>query len=211
MSAILLLLLTAFAQQPDPALRHPDSAAMHARAPAVFRVHVDTSKGAIEIEVHRDWAPRGADRFYDLVRHGYYDGVRFFRIRAGAFVQFGISGDPSVASLWRGQTILDDPPHGIPNRRGTIAFAFKDPNGRTSQVFINLKDNSGAYDKEPFVPFGRIVEGMDVADALYAGYGERAGGGIRAGHQDPVFAGGNAYLKKQFPKLDYIIRARVER
>jgi homoserine O-acetyltransferase len=206
-----LLLCLACIQQPDPALRHPDSPAMHERAPDTFQVKFETSKGTVAIEVHRDWAPHGADRFFNLVRHGYYDGARFFRIRPGTWVQFGISGDPEIASLWRTQTIPDDPWHGISNERGTIAYAFKDPNGRTTQVFINLKDNSATHDKEPFVPFGRVVEGMDVLDALYAEYGEKAGGGIRAGKQDPVFEGGNAYLQREFPKLDYIVRATIVR
>jgi peptidyl-prolyl cis-trans isomerase A (cyclophilin A) len=165
----------------------------------------------VVIEVHRTWAPNGADRFYNLVRHGFYDNARFFRIRAGVFAQFGINGDPTVASVWRNATIPDDPWRGVSNTRGTIAYAFKDPNGRTTQVFINLRDNSADDDKEPFVPFGRVVEGMDVVDAMYSAYGERAGGGIRAGKQDPVFAGGNAYFEREFPKLDYIVRATVER
>jgi peptidyl-prolyl cis-trans isomerase A (cyclophilin A) len=192
-------------------LPHPDAPEMHQRAPDDFRVRLDTSKGIVVIEVHRTWAPNGADRFYNLVRHGFYDNARFFRIRAGVFAQFGINGDPTVASVWRNATIPDDPWRGVSNTRGTIAYAFKDPNGRTTQVFINLRDNSADDDKEPFVPFGRVVEGMDVVDAMYSAYGERAGGGIRAGKQDPVFAGGNAYFEREFPKLDYIVRATVER
>ena len=183
---------------------------MQQRAPDEYRVRLETSKGPVVIEVHRDWAPNGADRFYNLVRSGFYDGARFFRIRPGVFVQFGINGDPTTASAWRHATIPDDPWHGVSNTRGTIAYAFKDPNGRTTQVFINLRDNSADDDKEPFVPFGRIVLGMDVVDSLFGGYGERAGGGIRAGKQDPVFAGGNAYLQREFPKLDYIVRAVIE-
>ena len=138
------------------------------------------------------------------------DGARFFRIRKGTWAQFGIAGDPKVAQAWRAKTIADDPFKGIANRRGTVAFAFKDPNGRTTQVFINLKDNSETHDKEPFVVFGEVTQGMDVADALYAEYGEAAGGGIRAGKQDPVFEGGNRYLER-FPLLDYIKSARVSR
>src|SRR5262249_38987852 len=176
-------------------------------APTTYTVRLDTSKGPIVIAVHRDWAPNGADRFHELVTSGYYDEARFFRIRAGTWVQFGIAGDPKVAQAWRDKTIPDDPYVGVSNKRGTVAFAFKDPNGRTTQVFINLKDNSATHDKEPFVVFGEVVEGMDVADKLYAQYGENAGGGIRAGHQDPVFEGGNEYLKKNFPLLDYIERA----
>ena len=178
-------------------------------APEHFTVRLDTSKGPIMIAVHSDWAPIGAQRFYELVRSHYYDGARFFRIRAGTWAQFGIAGDPNVARKWRQKTIRDDEFEGISNKRGTVAFAFKDPNGRTTQVFINLKDNAATHDKEPFVVFGEVVQGMDVADKFYAGYGEAAGGGIRAGRQDPVFDGGNKYLEKNFPRLDYIKTARV--
>ena len=179
------------------------------RVPVEYQVRLDTSKGSIVIAVHRDWAPLGADRFHELVTSGYYDGARFFRIRKGTWVQFGIAGDPKVAQAWRTKTIPDDPFKGITNRRGTVAFAFKDPNGRTSQVFVNLRDNSETHDKEPFVVFGEVIEGMDVADALYAEYGEAAGGGIRAGRQDPVFEGGNRYLTEKFPLLDYIKTASI--
>src|SRR4051812_44793331 len=180
-----------------------------ASAPATYRVRLETSKGLVIIAVHRDWAPQGADRFKELVQSGYYDDARFFRIRKGTWVQFGIAAEPTVAQAWRTKTIPDDPYVGVSNKRGTIAFAFKDPNGRTSQVFVNLKDNSETHDKEPFVVFGEVERGMDVLDALYAGYGEAAGGGIRAGKQDAVFEGGNAYLEVNFPLLDYIRTARI--
>jgi peptidyl-prolyl cis-trans isomerase A (cyclophilin A) len=177
--------------------------------PAVnYNVRLETSKGPIVIAVHWDWAPHGADRFRELVTSRYYDDARFFRIRKDTWVQFGISGDPKVAQAWRSKTIPDDPWKGVSNKRGTVAFAFKDPNGRSTQVFINLKDNSATHDKEPFVVFGEVERGMDVADALYGGYGEGPGG-IRGGKQDPVFEGGNNYLKKTFPLLDYIVRAEV--
>ncbi|HEX9366437.1 MAG TPA: peptidylprolyl isomerase [Vicinamibacterales bacterium] len=179
--------------------------------PAEYTVRLETSKGPMVIAVHRDWAPNGADRFYELVTSGYYDDARVFRIRSGTWAQFGIAADPKVAQAWRTKTIPDDPYKGVSNTRGTVAYAFKDPNGRTTQVFINLKDNSETHDKEPFVIFGEVVEGMEVADALYSGYGEMAGGGIRAGKQDPVFEGGNVYLKEKFPRLDYIRSARVVR
>jgi cyclophilin family peptidyl-prolyl cis-trans isomerase len=182
-----------------------------ASGPAEYRVRLETSKGPILIAVHRDWAPRGADRFHELVASGYYDDARVFRIRKGTWAQFGIAGDPRTAQAWRTRTIPDDPYKGVSNTRGTVAFAFKDPNGRTTQVFINLKDNSETHDQEPFVVFGKVVEGMDVADALYAEYGEAAGGGIRAAKQDPVFEGGNSYLKEKFPLLDYIRTAEVVR
>ena len=183
--------------------------AARASAPNEFKVSLETTKGDIVIDVHRDWAPNGVDRFYELVSSGYYDNAAFFRIRKGTWAQFGIAADPKVAQAWRTRTIPDDPWKGVSNKRGTIAYAFKDSNGRTSQVFINLKDNSETHDREPFIVFGEVIQGMDVADALYADYGETAGGGIRAGKQDPVFEGGNEYLKKNFPLLDYINRARV--
>jgi peptidyl-prolyl cis-trans isomerase A (cyclophilin A) len=195
--------------QPDLALlKNPDHPDMNRRAPDVCRIRLETSKGPMTLEMTREWSPHGVDRFYNLVAHGYYDEARFFRVRAGTWVQFGISADPKIATIWRTRMIPDDPRR-VSNTRGTVAFAFKDPNGRTTQVFINLKDNSSTHDAEPFVPFARVVEGMDAADSLYAEYGEAAGGGIRGGKQDPLFAEGNAYLTRLFPKLDYIRRAFV--
>jgi len=183
---------------------------MNRRAPEIFRVRLETTKGVIQIELHRAWAPVGVDRFYNLVAHGYYDNSALFRIIAGKWAQFGINGDPKTAQLWRTRTIPDDP-RIESNVRGTVAFAFKDPNGRTTQVFINLRDNSATHDAVPFAPIGKVIEGMNVADALYSDYGEQAGGGIRAGKQDPIFTGGNDYLKHNFPRLDYIQKATIER
>ena len=180
------------------------------RAPEKFVVRLDTTKGAIVIECFRDWSPNGADRFFELVTTGYYNDAAIFRIRPKTWAQFGIAGDPKVAQAWRPRTIPDDP-FKQPNVRGTVAFAWAVPNGRTTQVFINLRDNRETHDKEPFVPFGRVIEGMEVADALFDEYGEAAGGGIRAGKQDPVFQGGNGYLRKNFPKLDYIKTAQIVR
>jgi cyclophilin family peptidyl-prolyl cis-trans isomerase len=179
-------------------------------APAEFRVRLETSRGAVVIEVHRDWAPQGADRFYDLVRRRYYDGNRFFRVIAGRWAQFGINGNPALSARWRERVLPDDPPRQS-NRRGTVAFAFAVPNGRTTQVFVNLGDNADRLDGQGFAPFGRVVEGMDAMDALYADYGETSGGGIRAGHQESLFTGGNAYLARAFPRLDYIRRAVILR
>jgi len=179
-------------------------------APAdVFDVRLETSKGRIVIEVHREWAPIGAARFHDLVRRGYYDDTRVFRVVAGRWAQFGINGDPRVSARWRHRTIPDDPPR-VSNARGTVAFAFAVPQGRTTQVFISLADNT-SLDAQGFAPFGRVTEGMEVADALESTYGETAGGGIRAGRQEPLFAGGNAYLDREFPRLDRILRATVIR
>jgi cyclophilin family peptidyl-prolyl cis-trans isomerase len=175
------------------------------QAPAVSTVTLETSKGTMTLEMRREWSPRGVDRFYNLVRHGFYDGARFFRVRPGTWIQFGIPGDPAVAQTWRTRTIPDEP-RVLSNERGTLAYAFKDPNGRTTQVFINLRDNRATHDKEPFVPFARITQGLAVADALNAEYGEGPGG-IRAGKQDPVFEGGNTYLQRLYPRLDFIVRA----
>jgi homoserine O-acetyltransferase len=177
-------------------------------APSVFQVRLETTKGAIVIEVHRDWAPNGADRFYQLITSGYYDGNRFFRVVAGRWAQFGINGDPAVAKAWRDRPIPDDPRRPS-NVRGTVAFAFAVPNGRTTQVYIALSDLSATQDEQGFVPFGRVVSGMDVADALNSEYGESSGSGIRAGRQQPLFDGGNAYLDRAFPRLDRIVKAVV--
>ena len=181
-----------------------------APSPETFKVRLDTTKGVIVIECIRAWAPLGADRFYELVTSGYYNDAAIFRIRPKTWVQFGINGNPAVAQSWRPRTFADDPfQPAHANTRGTVFFAWAVPNGRTTQVVINLRDNRDTHDKEPFVPFGRVIEGMDVADALFDEYGEAAGGGIRAGKQDPVFEGGNSYLRKNFPKLDYINTARI--
>jgi len=197
MNVFLTLVLLAFGgQTEDP------------RAPIRFSVRLDTTKGAIVIDVRRDWAPHGADRFYALVKAGYYDDTRFFRVVRGRWAQFGINGDPAVARAWRYRMIPDDPPKQS-NARGTVTFAFAVPNGRSTQVYIALADLSDPQDAQGFVPFGRVIEGMDVADALNSEYGENSGSGIRAGRQQPLFDGGNAYLDREFPKLDRIIRARI--
>lgn len=175
-------------------------------APPVFRTHFETSAGVFEIEVHREWAPRGADRFYHLVQSGYYDGIRFFRVLAGFMAQFGISGDPKVAAAWRERRLPDDPVRQS-NTRGMVSFATAGPNTRTTQAFINYGDNS-ALDGMGFAPFGRVVEGMDVVDRLYADYGEGAPRG-RGPDQGRIQAEGNAYLERDFPQLDYVIRATI--
>jgi cyclophilin family peptidyl-prolyl cis-trans isomerase len=193
----------------DELLLHPDAPEMNRRAPDQFRVTLETSKGNIVIEVSRAWAPHGVDRLYNLVARGYYDDARFFRVVKERWAQFGINGDSKVSTMWRTQTFPDDP-LGQSNTRGTVAFAFAVPNGRTTQLFINLRDNSATQDRE-FVPLGRVVEGMEVADALNSEYGENAGGGIRGGKQDPLFNGGNAYLIREFPRLDYIKKATITR
>jgi cyclophilin family peptidyl-prolyl cis-trans isomerase len=189
-------------------LLDPDAPEMNRRAPELFHVRLETSKGVIVIEAHRDWAPHGADRFYNLVQAGYYDDARFFRVIRGCWAQFGINGDPKISNVWRTRTIPDDPRRES-NVRDTVAFAFAVPNGRTTQVFINLRDNAATHDPGSFVPFGKVVEGMSVADALNSEYGEAAGSGIRAGKQGPLFQMGNAYLERNFPRLDYIRRTTV--
>lgn len=179
------------------------------RAPDLFRARFETSRGPFVIEVHRDWAPLGADRFHNLVRHGFYDGERFTRVLAGYIVQWGLHGDPRVSAAWKDVTISDDPVvQG--NTRGTIGFAMRRPDDRSTQVYINLDDNS-RNDAQGFATFGRVIEGMEVVDSLYSGYGEEAGGGMRAGRQGPVEEGGNEYLAERYPLLDYIISARIER
>jgi homoserine O-acetyltransferase len=177
-------------------------------SPARYEAQLETSKGVIVIAVQRDWAPRGADRFFNLARAGYYDDSRFFRVVAERWAQFGIAGDPAVARAWRERTFPDDPPRRS-NVKGAVAFAFAVPDGRTTQVFINLRDNRATLDREPFAVFGQVVRGMDVVDSLNAEYGETSRGGIRAGRQAPLFAEGNAYLDRLFPRLDRLIRATV--
>jgi homoserine O-acetyltransferase len=177
---------------------------------ADYRVLLETSKGRIVIDVRSDWSPHGAVRFHELVTSGYYDDNRFFRVVAGRWAQFGINGNPATANAWRSSTIPDDPVRQS-NVRGTVAFAFAVPNGRTAQVYIALADLSATQDAQGFAPFGRVVEGMDVADRLNAEYGESSGSGIRAGRQAPLFEGGNAYLDREFPRLDRLIRASVVR
>lgn len=181
----------------------------HHKAHNVFRVKFETTAGNFVLEAHRDWAPHGVDRFYDLVRTRYYDDSRFFRVVPGRWVQFGINGDPKIAQQQRHHTIPDD---GLKqhNTRGYVAFSNTGPNTRSTQVYINLGDNSARNDVEAgFAPFGQIVEGMDVVEKIYGGYGENSGGGMRAGHQDKMFEGGNAYLDREFPKLDKLIRASI--
>lgn len=182
---------------------------MHPPSPAPFRVRCETTAGCFEIDVHPAWAPLGAARFRALVECGYYDDSRFFRAVAGKWVQFGIAGNPAVAQRWRAQTIPDDPILQS-NTTGFVAFANTGPNTRATQVFINLRDNAAQNDREPgFAPFGKVASGMDVVQRLHTGYGETSGGGMRAGNQDAMFAGGNAYLDAHFPRLDRLLRLQI--
>jgi peptidyl-prolyl cis-trans isomerase A (cyclophilin A) len=183
-------------------------AALREQAPPVYKAKFDTSKGAFVIEVHRDWAPNGADRFYNLVKNGFYDNVRFFRVISGFMVQFGISGDPNLSAPWRDARIADDPVKQS-NKRGYVTYAMAGPNTRTSQVFINFADNAN-LDGSGFSPFGRVVSGMDVVDKLNAEYGEGAPRG-RGPDQSRIQMEGNAYLNKDFGRLDFVRKATIEK
>jgi peptidyl-prolyl cis-trans isomerase A (cyclophilin A) len=183
-------------------------ASLREQAPAVYKARFDTSKGVFVVEVQRDWAPLGADRFYNLVKNGFYDNVRFFRVISGFMVQFGINGDPKLSAQWREARIQDDPVKQS-NRRGTITYAMAGPNTRTSQVFINFADNS-SLDRQGFSPFGRVVSGMNVVDALHAEYGEGAPRG-RGPDQGRIQMEGNAYLARDFGRLDYVKKASIEK
>jgi peptidyl-prolyl cis-trans isomerase A (cyclophilin A) len=185
-----------------------DPASLREQAPATYKAKFDTSKGVFVVEVHRDWAPNGADRFYNLVKHGFYDNVRFFRVISGFMVQFGINGDPKLSAQWRGARIKDDPVKQS-NKRGMITYAMAGPDTRTSQVFINFADNS-SLDRQGFSPFGRVVSGMNVVDALHAEYGEGAPRG-RGPDQGRIQMEGNAYLTKEFGRLDYVKKATIEK
>ena len=205
-SALLLSALAAPAMAQSASLANP--AALKEQAPAVFKAKFDTSKGAFVVEVRRDWSPNGADRFYNLVKNGFYDNVRFFRVISGFMVQFGIHGDPKVSAKWRDARIKDDPVKQS-NRRGYVTYAMAGPNTRTSQVFINFDDNT-ALDSQGFPPFGWIVSGMNVVDSLNAEYGEGAPRG-RGPDQSRVQTEGNAYLAQSFGKLDFVKKATIEK
>ncbi|MDH5589462.1 MAG: peptidylprolyl isomerase [Gemmatimonadota bacterium] len=189
-------------------LLDPTHPAWSEPAPDTADVRFETSKGGFTIRVVRAWAPLGADRFVNLVRHGYYDDARFHRTVPDFIVQWGLAGDPEVTAAWRGRTLADDPVVGVGNTRGRVAFAFTEPGTRDTQVFVSLVDLS-RLDGQGFSPFGEVVQGMEVVDSLHSGYGETSGGGMRAGAQDSVALGGNRYLDAHFPRLDRIIRARI--
>ena len=178
-----------------------------APGPNEYRVRMETTKGEVTLSVSRPLAPKGADRFYHLVKAGFYDDSRFFRVVSGKFAQFGIPGKPSIARIWRNRSFPDDPVKAH-NVRGSFAFAMTGPNARTTQIYINTGDQS-RLDQMGFSPLGNVSEGLDVIDHLYSGYGETSGGGMRAGHQDKLFEGGNAYLDREFPLLDRMIRCEL--
>ena len=208
-SILMLTLMAALLAAPALAQSPPaNPAVLNEQAPAAYKVKFDTSKGPFVVEVTRAWAPKGADRFYNLVKSGFYDNVRFFRVISGFMVQFGINGDPGVMARWRAAQIGDDPVTQS-NKRGTVTFAMAGPNTRTSQVFINFADNAN-LDGMGFSPFGRIVSGMNVVDALNAEYGEGAPRG-RGPDQSRLQSEGNTYLMKDFPRMDYVKKATIER
>ena len=182
------------------ALKDPQSAEMRTQAPATYRARFETSAGRFTVEVTRSWAPGGADRFYNLVRHGFFDGTRFFRVVPGFVVQFGLSGDPTLSARWRDAVIPDDPvlQH---NTAGTLTFATAGPGTRTTQLFINYADNT-RLDAQGFAPLGQVVEGMDVVERIYSGYEGTPDQGM-------IQMRGNTYLADQFPRLDTIARAAI--
>jgi peptidyl-prolyl cis-trans isomerase A (cyclophilin A) len=189
----------------NPKLTNP--AALNEKAPETYRAKFATTKGDFLIEVTRSWAPNGADRFYNLVKNGYYDGCSFFRVVYGFMVQFGINGDPALNAIWSEARIPDDPVT-QKNLRGMVTFATAGPGTRTAQVFINYADKNTNLDGQGFAPFGKVVEGMDVVNKLFSGYGE----GAPSGHgpdQNRIQKEGNAYLAKSFPKLDAIKTATI--
>lgn len=190
----------------DGPLRRPEGEEMAARAPEAFRVTLSTTEGEFTVRVRREWAPRGADRLYNLARHGFYDGARFFRVVDGFVAQFGLSGDPGLDSLWREHPIPDDPVR-LSNERGTVAFASAGEDTRTTQLFVNLRDNV-RLDGMGFAPVGRVTDGMGVVDRLYAGYGEGTPRGAGPS-QERIVREGEAYLEDEFPKLDYVEAAEV--
>lgn len=184
-----------------------DPSKLTAKAPDDFKVVFNTSKGKFTIEVTRALAPLGADRFYNLVQSGYFSGVEFFRVVPGFMCQFGVHGDPAVAAKWSQANIADDPVKGS-NTRGTITFATAGPNTRTTQLFINFGDNVG-LDSQGFAPFGKVTDGMSVVDKINGEYGDAPAFGGHGPDQGEIAAEGNAYLKKDFPNLDYIKSATI--
>lgn len=182
-------------------LSNPGHPKMNEQAPASFKVEFKTSAGSFVVEVTRDLSPHGADRFYNLVKNGFFDDQRFFRVVPGFIVQFGINGDPQISAAWLAAKIPDDPVQ-TTNARGTITFATAGPNTRTTQLFINYQDNGG-LDRQGFSPFGKVVEGMEVVDKINSQYEQQP-------DQGKIQAEGNAYLTAKFPKLDYIEHAHIK-
>jgi peptidyl-prolyl cis-trans isomerase A (cyclophilin A) len=195
------------APKPASPLAEPSSPFWRTKAPEKFTADVETSRGTITIELTRAWAPVGVDHFYNLARAGYYDDSRFFRVIYGFIAQFGISKDPAAANLWGSHTIAADPPveH---NTRGTISYAQFKPTDRTTNVFINLRDNPN-LDSLKFVPIGRVTSGMEVADSLFANYGELPSSDPPLGDPKRLYSETNKYLDEKYPKLDKIIKITI--
>ena len=196
--ALSAVLLAALAQESP--LLDPKAPAVNKEAPAEFKVKLETSKGDVVLKVSRDAAPKGADRFYNLVKNGYYDDTRFYRVVAKFVAQWGFHGDPKVSKAWR-EAKLEDDPVKLKNVRGTLSFAMSGPNTRTTQLFINLKDNE-ALDSKGFAPFAEVVEGMDVVDKLHSGWGNTP-------QQKKILDEGNAHLDKEYKELDRIKAAKI--
>jgi len=190
----------------DSPLLQPRSAIVRQTAPATFKTKFQTTAGDFVVEAQRDWAPLGVDRFYNLVKNGFYDGTCVFRVISGFMAQFGIHGDPKVSTAWRQERIQDDPVKQS-NKRGYVSYAMAGPNTRTTQLFINYTDNS-RLDQMGFAPIGRIVDGMEVVDRFYAGYGEGAPQG-KGPDQGRLQAEGREYLSKNFPQLACITKATI--
>ena len=192
------------AQDPKVTLMDPTGEQATQTAPNEFKVRFETSAGTFVIDVTRDWSPRGADRFYSLIRIGFYDDQRFFRVIPNFVVQWGMSGDPDVSAAWQTARIKDDPVKES-NVPGTITFAKTGaPNSRTTQLFINVGDNSASLDGQGFAPFGRVVEGMEVVGSFNAEYGSNP-----SNNQPTISERGNEFLNKNFPNLDYIVTAKI--
>jgi peptidyl-prolyl cis-trans isomerase A (cyclophilin A) len=199
---LLLLVLAGCSTAPEPKKEATEKPApvKPAGAPEVFKVKVETSKGPFTIEAHREWAPRGADRFFELVKDGYYNEARFFRVLPNFIAQVGLAATPAMTKKW--DKSIDDDPVGHTNSVGTVTFAKAGRNSRTAQIFINLRSNQ-SLDSDGFAPFGRVVEGMEVVQKLYGKYGD-------APDQEAITQRGNAYLNERFPRLDYIRTATIQ-
>lgn len=178
------------------------------QAPETFHVKFTTTKGDFVVEAVREWAPRGVDRFHELVQDKYFDGSRFFRVRPKFIAQFGIHKDPKVTELWRQLKFPDDPVK-QKNQRGFVSYAMSGPASRTTQIFINLANNAAALDGRGFAPFARVVEGMEVVDSLYASYGELQSLGGGGPDSAKIEALGEEYLQRSYGRLDKIQQASI--
>ena len=200
---LMLASVAVFAGQADlnRTAKLTNPAALKEQAPAEYKANFDTSKGLFVVAVHKDWAPLAADRFYNLVKNGFFDDARFFRVVPNFMVQFGMNGNPAVTKAWSSTPMKDEPTKQT-NKRGYVTFARTGaPNSRGTQVFINYKDN-GFLDQQGFAPFGEVVQGMDIAEKITSQYGEKPG-------QGEITSVGNAYLMKEFPKLDFVNKATI--